>query len=354
MEGSAFFHTHLNNPLHRELHPSLEKCVPVLLDFEQRSITRFKSCTPAEPIAELLSGFSLYTETRMNNVRRINKFLEKTNEALEEGQLLIGSFETYRARRNRIAFYRVPVVKHVWIASEFIFLRIFPKVPVLKKIYFAATQGKGRLLSKAEMLGRLVCCGFEIVSHEAIDGITWFAAKKVKAPAYDADPSYGPVFRMRRIGKGGHIFNVLKFRTMHPYSEYLQDYILKQNGYAPSGKPADDFRLTPWGKFMRRYWLDELPQLINVLKGDMKLVGVRPVSPRYFEDIPQHLQELRTTQKPGCIPPYVALNRNPSVEGVLKAEEEYLLEKKRNPYFTDTRYFFRALYNIVVKRKRSA
>jgi hypothetical protein len=50
----------------------------------------------------------------------------------------------------------------------------------------------------------------------------------------------------------------------------------------------------------------------------------------------------------------VALNRNPSVEGVLKAEEEYLLEKKHNPYFTDTRYFFRALYNILVKRKRSA
>jgi lipopolysaccharide/colanic/teichoic acid biosynthesis glycosyltransferase len=134
----------------------------------------------------------------------------------------------------------------------------------------------------------------------------------------------------------------------------LQDYILKQNGYAESGKPADDFRLTPWGKFMRRYWLDEVPQLINVLKGDMKLVGVRPVSPRYFEDIPKHLQELRSKQKPGCVPPYVALDRKPSVEGVLKAEEEYLLEKQRNPYFTDTRYFFRAIFNIIVKKKRSA
>jgi hypothetical protein len=216
------------------------------------------------------------------------------------------------------------------------------------------TGGKGRLLSKAEMLGRLVACGFEILKHESTKGVTRFVVKKVKKPAYDTNASYGPIFRMRRIGKGGKIIHVYKFRTMHPYSEYLQDYILKQNGYAESGKPADDFRLTPWGKFMRRYWLDELPQLINVLKGDMKLVGVRPVSPRYFEDIPRHFQELRSKHKPGCVPPYVSLDRKPSVEGVLKAEEEYLLEKQRNPYFTDTRYFFSAIFNIIVKKKRSA
>ena len=49
---------------------------------------------------------------------------------------------------------------------------------------------------------------------------------------------------------------------------------------------------------------------INLFKGDLKLVGCRPVSERYFEDIPKEIQELRLTQKPGCIPPYVALNRN--------------------------------------------
>jgi lipopolysaccharide/colanic/teichoic acid biosynthesis glycosyltransferase len=213
----------------------------------------------------------------MNDVRRINKLLEQVNESMDDGQYFVGSFETYRARRHRISFYKVPVLRYAWIFSEFIFLRIFPKVPVLKQLYFALTSGKGRLLSKAEMLGRLVCCGFEIVSHQSINGITWFAAKKVKAPSYDKNASYGPLFKMRRIGKGGKIFHVLKFRTMHPYSEYLQDYVLQRNGYAESGKPADDFRLTPWGKFMRRYWLDELPQLINVLKGDMSVVGPRPL-----------------------------------------------------------------------------
>ncbi len=141
---------------------------------------------------------------------------------------------------------------------------------------------------------------------------------------------------------------------MHPYAEYLQDYILSLSGYSETGKPANDFRLTPWGGFFRRYWLDEIPQLINVLKGEMKLVGVRPISERYFKDIPADLQELRLKQKPGCIPPYVALNRKGSVETVLQAEREYLLEKEKHPYFTDTRYFFMAIFNIVFRRKRSA
>ena len=110
----------------------------------------------------------------------------------------------------------------------------------------------------------------------------------------------------------------------------------------------------PWGKFLRRYWLDELPQLINVLKGELKLVGARPVSQRYFQDIPADIQKLRLEQKPGCIPPYVALNRQGSVESVLAAEKEYLLEKKSNPYFTDSRYMFQAVINIMFRGKRSA
>jgi len=105
---------------------------------------------------------------------------------------------------------------------------------------------------------------------------------------------------------------------------------------------------------MRKYWIDELPQLLNVLKGDMKLVGIRPVSERYFQDIPEDIQILRIKHKPGCIPPYVSLNRNSSKDSVLQAEKEYLKEKERNPYFTDTKYFFKAVFNIIFKKVRSA
>ena len=178
--------------------------------------------------------------------------------------------------------------------------------------------------------------------------------RKVKKPEFDLNPSYGPLFKMKRLGKNGDIIGVYKFRTMHPYSEYLHDFILKTNGYSESGKPADDFRIPRWAKIMRKYWIDELPQLINVCKGEIKLVGVRPVSQRYFKDIPKEMQKLRLTQKPGCIPPYVSLNREGNVMSVLQAEKQYLEEKIRNPYFTDSKYFLKAIFNIVFKNKRSA
>ncbi len=313
------------------------------------------------PKGKILSGYSNFNEVKniillnkVNNFRQINKQFEEVNCKLSNGGFLLGSFETFKCRAESKAINKIPVVGTIYCGFNFIINRVIPKLPYLKKAYFFVTKGKDRLVSKAEVLGRLVSCGFEIVDYESIGDLNYFAAKKVKDPSYDMNPSYGPLFKMQRVGKNGNIIGVYKLRTMHPYSEYLQDYVLKLNGYAESGKPANDFRLVPWGKSLRRFWIDELPQLINVLKGELKLVGVRPVSQRYFQDIPEDIQKLRLTQKPGCIPPYVALNRKGSVESVLQAEKEYLEEKIKNPYFTDTKYFFKAIYNIVFKNKRSA
>jgi lipopolysaccharide/colanic/teichoic acid biosynthesis glycosyltransferase len=302
-----------------------------------------------------INNFSIIQiEGLMNNIRYINKLLEKINLNINDGTYIIGSFETFKSRRNRIIYYKIPILRYVYMLIEFLLLRVTPKINGINKLYFYLTKGRNRLLSKAEMLGRLVCCGFEIIGTRKIKGIDYFIVKRKNDPTFDMKASYGPIFGMQRIGKGGKIFKVYKFRTMHPYSEYLQDYILKINGYAKSGKPANDFRLTPWGKVFRKYWIDELPQLFNILKGDMKLVGVRPVSKRYFEDIPKELQILRITQKPGCIPPYVSLNRGGDVYSVQTAEKEYLLEKLKNPLSTDTKYFFKAIFNILIRKKRSA
>ena len=315
------------------------------------------------PKDKLLSNYDDFSNVKniilldkINNFRQINKQLEEVNVKIPDGGILMGSFETFssRSKRRNSVINRIPVLKQCYAGLDFVFNRVFPKLPYVKKVYFNFTKGKDRLLSKAEALGRLVSCGFDILDYQEINGIHYFASIKIKAPAYNMNPSYGPLFKMQRVGKGGKMIGVYKFRTMHPYSEYLQDYILKLNGYAESGKPANDFRLVPWGKFLRRYWLDELPQLINVLKGELKLVGVRPVSKTYFDSIPTDIQELRLTQKPGCVPPYVSLNRKSSVESVLESEKEYLQEKIRNPYFTDVKFFFNAIFNIFFKGKRSA
>ncbi len=158
---------------------------------------------------------------------------------------------------------------------------------------------------------------------------------------------------MKRIGKNGETIFVYKLRTMHPYSEYLQDYVVKHFGYNEMGKPLNDFRVTKWGKVARRLWIDELPQLINVIKGEMKLVGVRPLSSFRFNELPLEVREKRIQHKPGCIPPYVSLNMPDSKKNI-EAEIIYMEEKENARIITDIKYFFLAVYNILTNKIRSA
>jgi exopolysaccharide biosynthesis polyprenyl glycosylphosphotransferase len=93
--------------------------------------------------------------------------------------------------------------------------------------------------------------------------------------------SPGPIlFRQRRVGRDGREFDVLKFRTMRG-GPAKSEFVLK-NGCAPGGVEGDD-RRTFVGRYLRDYSLDELPQLINVLRGDMSLVGPRPERPEFVE-----------------------------------------------------------------------
>jgi len=85
---------------------------------------------------------------------------------------------------------------------------------------------------------------------------------------------------------------------MHPYSEYLQEYVFKLAGLKKGGKLENDFRLTGWGKVMRKLWLDELPMLYNWVKGELQIVGVRPLSMQYFSLYDKELQDMRGLVNP--------------------------------------------------------
>jgi lipopolysaccharide/colanic/teichoic acid biosynthesis glycosyltransferase len=299
------------------------------------------------------SGNGLHLElNRINDVRHINKHFERINKALNIGDYYVGVVKTLEDYRKTRKGRNIPIIGGFVRVWDFAFLRIAPKVWGLRKIYFGITRGKGRLISKAEILGRLVSCGFEIDGIRKLDKVHLFVVKKVGEPI-PVKPSYGPIFKMNRVGKGGKIIGVYKFRTMHPYSEFIQSYLIRTNGYAENGKIKDDYRMSKWSRIMRKYWIDEIPQLINVLKGEMKLVGVRPVSEVYFEALPEELKKQRSLYKPGCIPPYVAFNEKSNLQSVLECERKYLDMKIKNPYFTDIKLLFKAIFNIVFKGKRS-
>jgi len=291
----------------------------------------------------------------MNDYRRINKFLISINKSMKIGSIFVGNAETLFQRQQRFLSKKYPrVIKSIFRILDFIINRAFPKMNATKGIYFAITKGRNRPLSKCEILGRLYFCGFEVIATDSIHNKIFFIMKKVKEPSEDVSPSYAPIFKMDRVGKHKKLIKVYKMRTMHPYAEYLQKYLIENFGYSKdgTGRPANDFRITNWGKFLRKYWLDELPQLINLVKGDLKLVGVRPISKMRFSEFPRDMQDLRTEDKPGCIPPYVALLMKDEKQNI-EAERIYLKEKAKRPAWTDIKYFWLAIFNILSNRIRS-
>lgn len=290
---------------------------------------------------------------RINDIRFINKFFEAINAKIYKEGIFIGCVETKNMRKKRIFNKYPPILNFIYYTLDFLLKRVAPKFNITKRLYFFLTRGNNRVISKAETLGRLYSCGFAVEEIQTIDNLMYFVARKVGKSYKDPNPTYGPLVKLKRIGKGGREFYVFKFRTMHPFSEYLQPYIYKHYQLKEGGKFKNDFRITTLGKIMRKFWIDELPMLINLLKGEMKLVGVRPLSKHYYNLYDEDVKAKRIEVKPGLIPPYYAdLPKN--LEEIQQSEIKYIEAYLKNPVLTDWRYFWMAFINIVFKRARSA
>ncbi|AWK51234.1 multidrug MFS transporter [Clostridium beijerinckii] len=107
------------------------------------------------------------------------------------------------------------------------------------------------------------------------------------------------IFSQKRVGKDGKMFEMYKFRSMVANAEELKDRLCDKNEMCgPMFKMKEDPRVTKVGKFIRKTSIDELPQLVNVLKGDMSLVGPRPSLPKEVMEFEGWMME-RLSVKPG-------------------------------------------------------
>src|SRR5215471_3712914 len=151
----------------------------------------------------------------------------------------------------------------------------------------------------------------------ALAGLVMVAPLIALAAIAIAVTSRGPViFRQKRLARKGRIFTMYKLRTM------------RMANSGPQVTAGDDVRITPVGKFLRKTKLDELPELWNVLKGDMSLIGPRPEVPRYV-DLEDRMWRLVLEARPGIADPMTLLLRN---------EEALLVEVKgdRERFYLET------------------
>lgn len=290
--------------------------------------------------------------SKINRIRFINKFHEAANIKLCKNGLYIVCAETLGQRKKRIfKKYSAILGLGIWI-MDFFMHRVCPKIPYIRKIYYLLWNHWNKPISYAESLGRLYSCGFELVEEKIIENKHWFVMRKVNAPMFDYKATYGLLIRLKRVGKGGKPINVYKFRTMHPFSEFLQELVMQRNSLAEGGKFKNDFRVSTWGRFLRRTWLDELPMIINFIMGDLKLVGVRPLSKHYLSLYPEEFQTKRAAVKPGLVPPFYA-DMPKTLEEIIASENKYIDAFLKHRFATDWKYFWKAFWNIVFKMKRS-
>lgn len=157
----------------------------------------------------------------------------------------------------------------------------------------------------------------------------------------------------KALGKAGEEISVYKIRTMVRDADEKLEEVILQYGLDDTGRPKYDPRITGFGKVLRKYWIDEVPQIINFLKGEMQLVGVRPKTEKYWENYPTEFKEKALKQKPGLIPARYIRNGVQSFEELVEIENELLDRLEENHARATIEYTLKTAYNIMFKRIRS-
>ena len=295
----------------------------------------------------------LYISELMLKEHDPNRVFERVRQLLPEDKYFALRVATAENIKFKIQQQHGAFLFPLYYAGHFLFRRVLPKLKGFRKI--SRLLNLPADISKAEMMGRLIYKGFSLVDVTETSQETVLIAKVdlVNNPSASKPlPNEGFLFKMQRVGERGKPITVYKFRSMHPYAEYVQEYLHQTNGIDNGGKFRNDFRVSTGGRFIRKYWLDELPMLINLFRGDIKLVGVRPISEHYFGLYPPQVQQIRRQHKPGLLPPFYA-DLPTTFDEIVASEVNYLQAYERLPFQTDLLYLKKILGNIILRNVRS-
>ncbi len=158
-------------------------------------------------------------------------------------------------------------------------------------------------------------------------------------------PGASPIYVQERVGKNGKRFKFYKFRSMVPNAEQMLDSLLEKNEMTgPAFKMKDDPRITRFGRFLRKTSIDELPQLWNVLKGDMSIVGPRPPLPREVALYTEY-QYQRLSVQPGitCYWQIQPKRNSLTFDEWLELDLKYISERA---FWTDIKIMFKTVHAV--------
>lgn len=195
-------------------------------------------------------------------------------------------------------------------------------------------ESKSKIYLIAKRITDIVCSLAGLIVLSPILLITAIAIKM---------DSKGPIFfKQDRVGKDERIFSMYKFRSMVVNAEELKKSLEKENEMSgPMFKMKKDPRITRVGRFIRKTSIDELPQLVNVIKGDMSLVGPRPSLPKEVEQFEPWMKE-RVTVQPGitCFWQVSGRNNIPFKEW-MELDVKYVRERS---YLLDLKLIFKTFF----------
>jgi lipopolysaccharide/colanic/teichoic acid biosynthesis glycosyltransferase len=293
-----------------------------------------------EPVKYKDKEFDLVIENeKVNDLPSINKYFKSYHKIIVNGGILILSYKnSYQPVFEKRLQSKIGKLFHNVIAYVY--------GSVISKVNSLLSRPQKRILSKTEVWGRLAYYGFDVLHEIEHDGFSTLIASKVQSISDNPNPSSAHLIKLNRVGYAGKIIKIYKIRTMYPYSEFLQEKVFKMNQLTSTGKINEDFRITKPGKIYRKYWVDELPQLLDWMRGEIKLVGIRAMSQHFFSLYPEEYKALFVQVKPGIISP-IFDDENDDFGNIVKIEQDYLEQYLRNPLRTDIKYMFLTLKHIV-------
>tara|TARA_Y100000748_G_scaffold195482_1_gene163708 strand:- start:4942 stop:5859 length:918 start_codon:yes stop_codon:yes gene_type:complete len=223
---------------------------------------------------------------------------------------------------------------------------------LLKIVYKKLTSGGYLIINtnqvslhKIELAGMMMYYGFETLSDNCLNNKKYTIAQKKYEKSKIEKPALSFLIKLDRVGRDGKNIKIHKFRSMYRYSEFLHQGMLESSGLSSIGKVKSDPRITPLGRFMRKYWIDELPQILDLMTFKIKLIGIRAMSYTFFEQYPKRYKQKYFKVKPGLIGP-IFDEKTTGFNEIVKIEEQYLDNYLESPYKTDFKLFFKTIFMI--------